>query len=465
MIELMIALCVASVFTMSAVGLVYGSRVLGRIAEQKQADVTRFDSVFSSMRTGAGNGGGGVSPPIGIDMRKVWYGDDTVSVSSATGSIDVATTLSDVREGYGASSCRPFFSNLSNSPSPPNPQSIPPYEMDWLHPDFGSSNYPTDIVVRHGMGYATADSAVQARDDVFVFDMRRNSTSSVTKADNVGSIHTGPGAAAVAMAGHYLYVANTSATNQFQVIDIADRSHPYVAARLKLPLPDASSSAPAARSIFYAKSRVYLGTEKWNGQEFAVIDVSYPPAPVYLGGFEVGSVVNSISVRDDRAYLAVADGGRVVILNVSSPSDIRQIDSFSPAGGSLENGNRIVFHHDELWFGRSGGGFNTTSYQELYRIASTSAGQAASILPVGHVPGGVRGVAVIDPYVFVAAGGTGTSGGAGTSGGEIEVWQKDRGTLIGSIPLGITPIAMSCDESDLYVVADVDGGIIRIHFK
>lgn len=462
----MIALCVALVFTMSAVGLVYGSRVLGRIAEQKQADVTRIGSVFSSMRTGAGNGGGGVSPPVGSDMRKVWYGNDTVSVSSATGSVDVATTLSDTREGYGASSCRPFFSSY---------QSIPAYEMDWLHPDFGSSNYPTDITVRHGVGYATADSAVQARDDVFVFDMRRVSAptassslaTTIITATRVGSIHTGPGAAAVAMAGHYLYVANTSATNQLQVIDIADRSHPFVAARLKLPLPDASSTAPAARSIFYAKGRVYLGTEKWNGQEFAVIDVSYPPAPVYLGGFEVGSVVNSISVRDDWAYLAVADGGRVVVLDVSSTSDIRQLYSFSPAGGVLENGNRVLFHHDELWFGRSGGGFNTASYQELYRIASTSAGQVASILPVGHVPGGVRGVVVIDPYVFVAAGGTGTFGGAGTSGGDIEVWQKDRGniTSIGAIPLGVTPVAMSCDENDLYVIADVDGGIIRIHFK
>lgn len=455
MIELMIALCVSSLFITSAVSLVSGSRVLGVLAEMRNADISVAKKVFSFLHS---NGNiDGLDDESAAKISRSWYGDNTSLFYSTSSTISVRTTVSDMTSAYGASSCSPFFppSSSINSVSGPG---VPPYTLEWLHPSFGAANYPTDVQVRHGIGYVTVDSAVQARDDVFVFDFKNSTAGTSESFVPIGSLHTGPGAEALAVAGHYMYVANMSATNQLQVIDISNKVNVSVAARLKLPLPYASSSAPAARSIFYRDGRIYLGTEKWDGLEFAVIDVSYPPAPVYLGGYEIGSAVNNISVRDGRAYLAVADGGRFVVLDVSDPMSIRQIDSFSPAGGSIESGNRVLFHHDEVWFGRSGGGFNTNAYKELYRYGSST-----SFTPVGHVVGGVRGIAVIEPYVFVAAGEVMIGGAIG---GEVGVWKYGAGVeeLIGTIPLGAVPVAMSCDGTDLYVVLEEDEGIIRIRF-
>jgi hypothetical protein len=185
----------------------------------------------------------------------------------------------------------------------------------------------TSLAARNGFVYEVTDVGAQSQPDFFIIDTRISSSSVL-----VSSLNTGPGLAAIAVAGHYAYVANESSISQLQIIDIADRSHPSMVSSLKLPLPNASSTAPHASAIYYSAGMIFLGTEKWDGPELNIIDVSNPLSPHYLGGFETGTLVNAVYVKNGFAYLAAADAQQLRIVDIHDPADIAEISYFSPTG-------------------------------------------------------------------------------------------------------------------------------------
>lgn len=248
--------------------------------------------------------------------------------------------------------------------------------------DLGNGNTSTDIEARDGFVYLTADSPTTSLPDFYIIDATNPQSSKI-----ISALNTGPGLSSLEVAGPYVYAANLGTTNQLQIIDISNRSSPTVISKLKLPLPHASSTPPFATSIFYSQGLVYLGTEKWEGDEFAVIDVHDPTTPKYLGGYETNTQINDIYVRDGTAYLAASDEGQIRVLDVRDPTHIVQISQFSPSGWETQVGTHLTVFEKNLFFGRTTGGFNVVKNHELFQFSSTSDRTVSK-----DIPGGVYGI-------------------------------------------------------------------------
>ncbi len=293
-----------------------------------------------------------------------------------------------------------------------------------------SNNPPTDIEVRNGVAYITTDSATASMPDVYIIDMG-DPELPIT----MSSLNTGPGLSSLEIAGHYIYAANSGTTNHLQVIDIRNRNQPVLISTLKLPPPNASSTPTTATSIFYSKGQIYLGTEKWEGREFSVIDVSKPSAPRYVGGFEIDTLVNDIYIRGDIAYVAASNVGQMRILDVRNPSSISEADAFSPTGWETQEGKIISYFENVLSLGRTVGGFNAVNNHEIFIFASTTLSR--------DVPGGVYGIVHRPPYIYLAVGSVGR---------EFQVWKDDLSSLILERSIGFLPKAMACDGNNLYII-------------
>lgn len=306
--------------------------------------------------------------------------------------------------------------------------------------DLGIGNASTDIEVRNGIAYITADSSSTSLPDVYIVDYSDPEAPFL-----ISSLNTGPGLSALDVAGPYLYLANLGTTNQLQVIDIHDRAQPQIITRYQLPLPQASSTAPRATAIFYSRNRVYLGTEKWEGSEFAVIDILNPANPVYLGGFETNTLINSIYVRGHLAYVAASDSGQMRVLDVSNPGSIIELSQFSPSGWETQQGKILSYFEGSLSLGRTTGGFNIVMNHELFVFSTSS-----DLVHSRDIPGGVYGITARPPRFYLAT---------HSPGQEFQVWTDDLTQKIFDLPLGFKPQAMSCDHKDVYFATGDRWGI------
>lgn len=310
-----------------------------------------------------------------------------------------------------------------------------------INTGIGVENPSTDIEVRNGIAYLTADSPTSSAHDFFIIDMRDPRVPSI-----LSSITTGPGLSALDIAGPYVYTANIGTTNQLQIIDIHNRSTPIILSRYRLPLPRASSTAPFASAIFYDKGLIYLGTEKWEGHEFNIIDVANPASPQYLGSFETNTLVKNIYVRDGLAYVAGSDINQMRILDVQNPSSISLVANFSPSGWETQEGNIISFFEEQFSLGRTTGGFNNISNHELFIFSTTS---MPTVRFSRDIPGGVYGIVHRPPYIYLAT---------HFLNKEFQVRDENM-SIIFEKTLGFSPSAMSCDAQDFYFATGDNRGV------
>ena len=242
----------------------------------------------------------------------------------------------------------------------------------------GSDNYPIDLwdetwtpvdINSSGFGVAISAKGSSAATDVtaniddiritvsyiaqfYVFDMTHPVSPNLigTLASNEG-VKTGFNA--VATNGQYAYAATNSGPasvqfpekGQLQIIDVSSATStvPVVADTYSIPGPTGDNAVGS--SIFYKDGFVYLGLAKTDsGPEFNIINVRNPLDPSWVGGYQVGSQVNSIYVKDGYAYLAhpVPDLAspfpkeQLTVLDVTNPAVPKRVSGFfqtSPIGG------------------------------------------------------------------------------------------------------------------------------------
>lgn len=441
-VEAMVAIAVLSTVTVSSVALAWSARALVPVLEQREIDIRKYRVLFEEVYArdvvvlGSGQEEGAAA---------AWAGDFSKKIFP----FPFLTTVSDFGSGFGTPTCAAVFAtgaalDVGHAIVTPSPILL------------DSGTLATDIDVRHGVAYLTGDSAIAGERDLYIVDMGNAQGREPGQGPRLlGAANTGPGLAAIVVGGRYGYVANTSVTAQLQVIDFIDRTAPAVVASLRMPLPFATSSSPHGHAIAFASSTIFLGTEKWNGPELFVIDVTNPLAPNIIGNFELGTTVKYIFARNGIAYVATAGEQELIELDVRNPSNIAQLNSFSPTGWQIEEGNRITMHHDLLWFARAGGGFNTSSYKEVFRNPFDTSFPSSTSSSI-HIPGGVYGVAVLDPYVFLAT---------GDQGGVVSVWSDTLDRLVTTVSLGSRPVALSCDGQDMYVATSDAHGFVKVHFN
>lgn len=240
---------------------------------------------------------------------------------------------------------------------------------DWTNPqllgtaDFGGPEGATDIDVISKKVYATADATAANKGDFYIIDVSDpNPSGDLPILNNPpNGLHTGPGLAAIHVAGKYAYVAKIStltSDTQLQVIDISISTAPVVVS--SLDITTVVGDVADGNSIFYDNKKIYLGLTKSDGPEFYVIDVSDPTnlSPTSIkASFETNTQINAIIVKNNIAYLTVRyalDGvtpEQLKILDVSQADSgiITPINTFSPnpvtmSGQSLylsKNGNTL----------------------------------------------------------------------------------------------------------------------------
>ena len=308
----------------------------------------------------------------------------------------------------------------------------------------GTGNKSTDIEVRNGIVYITSDSNVGSAHDFFIIDVR-NPYSPQT----VSSLNTGPGLAALEVAGNYVYTANLGTTHQLQIIDISDRNAPILASTLKLPLPRASSTPPRATALFYKNGHVYLGTEKWEGNEFSVIDVNDPHNPQFIGGFKTDTQINSIYINVNEAYVAASDKNQLRVLDVTNPGSMYLIKDFSPSGWETQVGKFITFFEDEYFLGRTTGGFNVVSNHELFALSTSNDEHNSQ-----DIPGGVYGIIERADYIYLAT---------KLLNKEFQIWTSDLTQKIFDYSLGSQPVALACHENTFYFATGDEKGVLILN--
>lgn len=309
----------------------------------------------------------------------------------------------------------------------------------------------TDIEVRDDIVYISTDSSHASDPDLFVVDIHAPRDPFL-----ISGLNTGPGLASIAVAGTHVYGVATSRVSQLHIVDMSDMTHPFIQTHYRLPLPEASSTPPLGSAISYDRGMIYLGTEKWEGEEFSRIDVSDPLHPLYRGGVAIDTKVNDIVVRGDRAYVATSDQFSLRSIDLSDPSHLHIVDSFDASGWQRQEGKSLAYFEDMLNLGRTSGGFNIRQDHELFSWASAT-GTIDSPQASVDISGGVYGVIRDRSRLIVAT---------RQLGAEIQIYEHRLATTtMASVSLPVPPQSMTCDGSNIYVLAMNSPVLYILSFK
>ena len=295
----------------------------------------------------------------------------TWSTNSRQQTITLATLVSDWRSALGGDTCNQTLSG------------------DWTNPqllgtaDIGQNNGGTDVEILSKKAYVTANASSANKGDFYIIDVSNPGLSNLPIL-NPGGLNTGPGLAAVQVAGKYAYVANMSQTAQLQVIDISVPSAPFVAASRDVT---AIGDAAVGNSIFYANKKVYLGLDgPSSGSELYVLDVSDPLNPSIKASFETNTKINAITVKNNIAYLAVRYGSdgvtpeqlRVLDVSQADSNIITELNPFSPNPSTM-SGEGLYISKDGKTLYLGEGGANSANKPEFFSLNVTNPNSISQI--------------------------------------------------------------------------------------
>lgn len=236
---------------------------------------------------------------------------------------------------------------------------------DWGNPivvgsvDLDAGNEGTGIDVKNKIVYVTTKASQAAKKDFYVIDST-TSTNPIIK----GSINTGAGLLDVAVTGTYAFaIADYDITqhnnSELQVIDISSPTNPILRTRYTF------TGAFQHPIVIKIKGRyAYLGGDRHENEaddheEFAIVDIQNPLAPVLKGSMHVDGNVNDIVFKGNYAYLATTkDTAEVTVADIIDPlhpSIAKELDLTSNY-----NANGIYFHatNTRAYVVRDAGGTN-----------------------------------------------------------------------------------------------------------
>lgn len=307
----------------------------------------------------------------------------------------------------------------------------------------------TDFQVRDGIVYVSANSSVVSDPDLFIFDIHDMHNPKL-----LSSINTGPGISAITLAGKRIYAAADSTASQLHIIRMDSLTSLTLEDKFRLPLPYATATPSVATSIFYDSEKVYLGTSKWDGDEFNAIDVSNPSSPSKLGGLETGTQLNALYVHGGLAYTASSDQNQLRIIDVHDGAHPSLFTTFSPSGWQRQEGQTVDMFEGALGFGRTSGGFDIATDHELFTWSTTSSETLINPVSLNN-PGGIYGIQMDRMYTFV---------GSRQLGKEFQILGKSFSESSTTYPIPASVQAVTCDNDSIYVLGHSAPVVYQITF-
>ena len=301
---------------------------------------------------------------------------------------------------------------------------------------------PTDFEIHDDKAIVSIDSNVSSDPDILLFDI---STKDNPKLKS--SINTGPGITSFFTSRNYIYAAAASTASQLHIINIKSDLSFSLISKYQLPLPYATATPPFGTAIIADSDKVYLGTSKWDGEEFNIINIQDPMHPNVMGTYEIGSKVENIMIRDNLAYIANAGQEQLLILDISDPSNIHKISSFSPSGYSRQEGKTLSYFNGQTYFGRTSGGFDIDSDHELFSLPKYNS---------MNFSGGIYGLVPYRTHILAIT---------RRGGSEIAILRNDfSSTTLANISLPILPQAVFCKDKNVYILSHNTPVIYSLRF-
>ncbi len=299
----------------------------------------------------------------------------------------------------------------------------------------------TDIEVRNGIAYVSADSSVYADHDMFIFDIKGQDVSMVS------SLNTGPGIAQFAIYKDSIFAAAASSAFQLHIMKMGPERAISLVTKFELPLPP-STTPPFGSAISMKGDLVVLGTEKWSSRELIFIDARDMAHPEVIGAFEIGSKVNSIDIEKNKAYVSASGLGQLIEFDISDPRNTTQYNSFEPSGWQRQVGVSSDRFETERSFARNSGGYNILTDHELFIWKNDEDYILDNEYDSIDLPGGAYGFANSKTHLALTS---------RTVDKELMLIRKpvSSTTLLNAdfFPLPVAPQTMTCDNDKLYILA------------
>lgn len=311
----------------------------------------------------------------------------------------------------------------------------------------------TSFLVKNNLAYITFDSAIQNDPDLIMMDL------SSDEATIIDSINTGPGLSDLVLVGKYIFAVAPSTVGQLHIIMQSSQRRFSLIDRYKLPLPFATATPPLGSSLAYLNSQIFIGTEKWSGDELNILDIRDRENPTKVSGFEIDSKISSIYPIGHLVYITASNIHQLSLLDISNSSPIL-LTTFSPDGWQRQDGKAISLFEDKFKFGRTSGGFDIANEFEYFDFASSSTTTLASFVATNH-RGGVYDI--IQDQIFSYFISRETDNEFSIVRDEVDRSQISSSTnRIISFP--IIPQKMTCNQDKIYILAKQSPFIYEISF-
>jgi competence protein ComGC len=359
LIEIMLFLALATTIMVITLPIVFSSQIIVTDAIIKTQALTAVKAVAEKVEAVGFNYSLEASvnlDNIFLQQSYTWLADyaknftalASYSLSGQTKSVNLESLLISNQNLYGRDTCNLFFSG------------------NWQNLNLKGqinlslSNPSTDIDVNNNILFIAANSTTPSLEDLWSYNVSNLESPSLN-----AKLNTGPGLSAIRLVKDYIFAANDGTTDQLQIIKIFESNNFGSIIKIKVPNFNGQVSDGRGVSIFYYDNKIFLGLTKNNGPELHIYDVSNPQFPVWIGAFETNTAVNGIYVFNNIAYLSLADGKLLTVLDVSNPAHITEINFFSPIGSGSQSGQSVVGLGENVFLGRAGG-LPALGYKELF---------------------------------------------------------------------------------------------------
>ncbi|MDP1688524.1 MAG: GDSL-type esterase/lipase family protein [bacterium] len=237
--------------------------------------------------------------------------------------------------------------------------------------DAVSSIDANDVTVLGNYAYLVTDNNTGVNPEFYIINIATS-----TQPVLVSSLNIGKPVIKITVSGNYAYLLINQDTGELVVVDISNKTTPFIASTFDIP----GTINPL--SIYAANSTLYIGTANntaAQGREFYILNASSSNAVSIIGSYEIGAKVDSIVVRGERAYIGTNHNNKeITVLNIASSSAIAEIASYDLPGTSSDV-NAIDYSFGKLYAVIDNFGsdpdffvFNTTISTPLTLIGSTN---------------------------------------------------------------------------------------------